>query len=1255
MRSCGRWSWLCSGLVTIGCSVVGATAMADAPPPVRWRNATATPAAALTTANSAGLLAGAGPRHLVVQFAKMPSPETRASLEADGLTLLTYLGSNAFFARTSGQAGLTTSVQTAGLTGVADPQLDWKLHPMLLRGEAPAYSKFAVATGASPKDSLTLAAPTQDYVALYVIFQPDVDLQTSGAAALTRHGGKIRDYIYSINGVVAWLPANNIQAFTMEDDVQWVEPPLPPFDVNNDSNRIITQADIVQAAPYNLTGSGVKVLVYDGGTALGTHADFGGRLIVRDNSGTGDHPTHVSGTIGGSGVSSGGVYRGMAPAVTLESYGFQYDGTGSFLYTNPGDMEQDYTQAVNTYGAMISNNSIGTNTAPNGFPCEWEGDYGATDMLIDAMVRGSLGSPMRIVWANGNERGSGRCGTTYHTTAPPACAKNHITVGALNSNDDSITTFSSWGPSDDGRIKPDISAPGCQSNGDGGVTSAVSNGGYGVMCGTSMAAPTVTGLCALILEDYMAQFPATALPRNSTLKVLLAQYAVDLGTVGPDYKFGYGSVRVQDTIDGMRLHSFLEASIDHGQQKIFFVNVPAGAAQLKATVAWDDPPGSANVIPELVNDLDILAVGPDGTTIGYPWTLDPANPSLAAVRSSADHANNIEQVVVDTPAEGVWQIRITGYAVPSGPQVFSLATTPDVQSCSSSGVISLSALRYPCSATARVTVVDCDLNANTGVAETLSVNVQSTSEPAGESLLLTETGPNSAVFTATIGLSGTNAPGVLQIVDGDTVTGTYVDANDGQGHTNVTVTSTSTVDCLGPVISNVSISAVGAVSATITFTTSEPARGKVRYGTACGQLTTSVNDAAFTTAHTIKLVGLSPSTPYYLAIEANDEVGNLGSDTNGGTCYPFTTTARRTYWTEQFNGTTNRFDLTGKSILYIPDGSPDFYQVCVDIGTALPVDPTGSTALSLDDDSFQQVTLTSGKKVSLYGVQYGSAYVGSNGYLTFTAGDRSYSEAPATHFAFPRVSAFFDDLNPPAGTVVWKQTADALVVTWQAVPEFSLTTTNTFQAVMYFDGAILLAWTAMAAQDGMVGLSAGTGLADDYQSFDLTTLSGCAYAPTAARTPSPAHGAVNASYTPTLTWAAGYRTVSHDVYLGLAPNALQLVSTQTSTSFAPARLASLTHYYWRVDEVNAFGTTTGDVWEFTTRSVPADFDVDGDVDIEDYGLLQACLSGANVAQLLPACVPAHLDADTDVDVEDNQRFRNCFSGPTVHADSNCTP
>ena len=172
----------------------------------------------------------------------------------------------------------------------------------------------------------------------------------------------------------------------------WIEPALPAFEANNDSNRQNTQVDEVRESPYGLDGSGVTVMVYDGGYADASHPDFGGRLTVRDSSGQSSHATHVSGTIGGDGANSGGVNAGMAPGVEIQSYGFEQEGglSEGFLYTDPGDLEADYSDAILNYGAVVANNSIGTNTAPNGFPCDWTGNYGGHQQLDRRRSSGAI-------------------------------------------------------------------------------------------------------------------------------------------------------------------------------------------------------------------------------------------------------------------------------------------------------------------------------------------------------------------------------------------------------------------------------------------------------------------------------------------------------------------------------------------------------------------------------------------------------------------------------------------------------------------------------------------------------------------------------------------------------------------------------------------------------------------------------------------------------------------------------------------------
>ena len=93
-------------------------------------------------------------------------------------------------------------------------------------------------------------------------------------------------------------------------------------------------------------------------------------------------------------------------------------------------------------------------------------------------------------------------------------------MAAVNSDDDSMTAFSSWGPTQDGRLKPDLAAPGCQVGGDGGTTSTLGTASYDARCGTSMAAPVVTGIGALAVQHYRKVFPGRPDLLPATLKAM---------------------------------------------------------------------------------------------------------------------------------------------------------------------------------------------------------------------------------------------------------------------------------------------------------------------------------------------------------------------------------------------------------------------------------------------------------------------------------------------------------------------------------------------------------------------------------------------------------------------------------------------------------------------------------------------------------------------------------------------------------------
>jgi len=608
-------------------------------------------------------------RRVVVEFARALSLAERRQLAQAGLTTLDALGGGAYFASLDAdKLDSATIMGSADVRRVRAVDSNWKLHEALAAGTPVPW---AVVSG--PAENPTIG--------VYVQFHQDEALDADTDRLIEQYAGTVRDVLVGPNALVVEIPRDRIAALAAEDAVQWIEPALPRFDVTampmpNNENRTLTEVDTVQDV-YGLDGTGVNVLVYDGALARASHSFFAGRLTTIDSSGVISHATHVAATVGGSGVPGSGNHRGMAPNATLYSAGFEYNGSGTFLYTNPGDIEQDFGLAINTYGVVVTNASLGTNTETNGFDCSFQGQYGLTDAVIDQIALGSLGSAPTIVWAAGNERQGSRCDNEgfgdYYSSAPPAGAKNHLCIGAVNANDDSMTSFSSWGPTDDGRMKPDFCAPGCQSNGDGGVTSASATGDTSItsMCGTSMASPTACGIVALMIEDYRNQFTGRPDLLNSTIKALLAHSAVDRGNVGPDYQYGYGSIRATSAIDQMRLDSHQEFDIEQGEVRTFYFAVAPGESTVKVTAAWADEPGAVNGTMNLVNDVDIRLVSPSGTTYNA-WTLNPLNPSAPAVRTAPNRLDNLEQVLVDNPESGLWACEVVGHSVPAGPQTVSL-------------------------------------------------------------------------------------------------------------------------------------------------------------------------------------------------------------------------------------------------------------------------------------------------------------------------------------------------------------------------------------------------------------------------------------------------------------------------------------------------------------------------------------------------------------------------------------------------------
>ena len=629
--------------------------------------------------------------HFLVQLQELPSGAQRHELSARGLDLGPYVPGSAWIA----------SVPADSLDAAARrPEVRWmtrwdaarKQHPRIKAGEFAPWTRDPSRPG---------------WVMVFVQLHHDVEA-ADGQRVVEQVGGQSGQAIAGLHGMTVWIPEERLPELAKQEEILWIEEGPAPLSPTNDGVRNAMGVGTVASAPYNLTGNGVRLFIFDGGTVRATHQTFdpgtGSRVTVIDGAAAADHPTHVAGTAAGDGSGSTGTRgRGVAPQATLLSAAYEQTGGTMLFWDNAGDIQADYALARGTYDADLGTNSIGSNTASNGYPCSREGDYGVSSSLLDGIVRGdnaTVGSSVIMTWANGNERTGrqnqnqprGRCGANYVTTAPPSCAKNPIQVGAVNSDGLSMTSFSSWGPCDDGRLKPVVVAPGCESgrvSGEDFIYSSLntSDSAYGASgwCGTSMATPAVGGLVTLLVQDWRAQGHGGAYDRPvpSLVKAVLVHSARDLGQPGPDFIYGYGAVRARAAVDLLRAGTgslggagavnWGTDSVSQGIVRTYTISVPAGTGELKASLAWDDAPAAAFAANAVVNNLNLELVSPS-SAVYRPWVLSAASPHLAAT-TGVNNVDNQEQVLVTNPASGTWTVRVTGTSVPQGPQTFGLVYT----------------------------------------------------------------------------------------------------------------------------------------------------------------------------------------------------------------------------------------------------------------------------------------------------------------------------------------------------------------------------------------------------------------------------------------------------------------------------------------------------------------------------------------------------------------------------------------------------
>jgi hypothetical protein len=302
-----------------------------------------------------------------------------------------------------------------------------------------------------------------------------------------------------------------------------------------------------------------------------------------------------------------------------------------------------------------------------------------------------------IVKSAGNDRGQGPsyAGTGsdppvdgypdgFDCIAHQALSKNVLTIGAVvevlnysGPGSVAMSSFSSWGPVDDGRVKPDVVAKGVD------VYSCVGTGNsdYDTYGGTSMASPNTAGTLALLQKYYQDLNSGTPM-RASTLKALIIHTADECGSFeGPDYKFGWGLVNAERAAlkieeDNNEQNVIDELSLSNGGTWTRDVIV-SGNSPLRVTVAWTDPPGTpvaAALDPPdimLVNDLD-LSVSDGLETTYYPYSLDKDNPVDAATNVAENDVDNVEMVYIENTTAGTYTITVNHDGTLTSPQAFSI-------------------------------------------------------------------------------------------------------------------------------------------------------------------------------------------------------------------------------------------------------------------------------------------------------------------------------------------------------------------------------------------------------------------------------------------------------------------------------------------------------------------------------------------------------------------------------------------------------
>lgn len=586
--------------------------------------------------------------YYLIQFAGHVTGDYKSAVEAEGAVLQGYIPNNAYLAKIK--------------------EVDYEDVNALscVKWVGPYLPQYKIAPALQSRTGL---------VEINVILFDSTD-NSNTLTQIEANDGQIVDYDGKY--IHAIIDSSRIAEIAAIEDVEWIDEYLEPVLMNNNATIIMNVTPVRNT--YGLDGSGQIIGIADTGLDTGInnasmHDDLEGRIIAihswwdSDASDEDGHGTHVAGSAVGNGSYSNGTYSGAAPAAQLV---FQALFTTAFgepggLYV-PTNLSTLFLEAYSD-NARIHSNSWGDNSSSK------YGSYDSSAQHVDDFMWNH--PDLLILFSAGN------AGSSNNTITTPSTAKNCLSVGASENiqpdggnaadDPDDIAYFSSRGPTDDGRIKPDLVAPGTW------IMSTLShvidpNNDYTYKSGTSMATPLTAGTAALVRQYYVEN--ESIAPSAALIKATLINGATDMGYSA--YDQGWGRVDLNNSLfpaPPITVRFFDNISLNnecwHTEYYI------SSGSPLKMSLVWTDYPASLPAADTLVNDLDLKVESPNATI--YYGNGEP------------DATNNVEQVYLETPESGWYNISVNGTNVPEGPQPFALVITANFDSEPPSSIANLNA------------------------------------------------------------------------------------------------------------------------------------------------------------------------------------------------------------------------------------------------------------------------------------------------------------------------------------------------------------------------------------------------------------------------------------------------------------------------------------------------------------------------------------------------------------------------------------